>query len=180
MLYYIHGYQSSPESTKGTLFQRKLHAKAIHYRTGKPEDIVISDCLNKIASEIENDPTVALIGSSLGGFLAAATALDNPNVHTLILLNPAIPPPSLDINTITDMPKHILKDMITPRLFHQTLDTEITILRGTEDNIIPDNWILEFAKAQKAKIQLLHDDHQFTHNLERLPQIISDILQKKI
>ena len=179
MLYYIHGYQSNPKSTKGTFFQKELHAKAIHYRTGKPENIIIAECLKKIGQEIENDPNVILIGSSLGGFLAAATALDHPNVHILILLNPAIPPPSLDINTLTDMPKHILKDMINPKLFHQKLKTEIIILRGTEDTVVPDYWIMEFAKAQQTKIQLFHDDHQFSRNLEKLPQIINDILQKK-
>ena len=55
MLYYIHGYQSNPDSAKGTLFKEKLDAKAIQYRDCKPEDIVISDCLKRIANEIEHD-----------------------------------------------------------------------------------------------------------------------------
>ena len=55
MLYYIHGYLSEPNSTKGTLFKEKLNAKAIKYRDCEPEDLVISDCVNRVEEEIEND-----------------------------------------------------------------------------------------------------------------------------
>ena len=75
MLYYIHGYQSSPDGNKGTLFREKLNAKAIKYRDCEPEDLIISDCLKRISEEISNDKDVVLIGSSLGGFLAALTAI---------------------------------------------------------------------------------------------------------
>ena len=54
-LYYIHGYMSDPNSTKGTLFKEKLNAKAIKYRDCKPEDLVISDCLKRIKDELEEE-----------------------------------------------------------------------------------------------------------------------------
>jgi len=80
-LYYIHGYMSSPDSNKGTLFKEKLGAKAIKYRDCEPEDIIISDCLKRIGIEIEKDDDVVLIGSSLGGLLAAKTAIEHPTAE---------------------------------------------------------------------------------------------------
>jgi len=176
MLYYLHGYQSNPFSEKGTLLREALQVVPITYRDGAPEDLVISECLIRIYEVIKKDQQVVLIGSSLGGFLAAATALNHPNVKQLILLNPAIIPPQTDLNKIQGMPYRILKEMIDPRLFEQKIPASITILRGTRDNVIPDDWVICFAKAQQAKIQLYNDDHRFSRNLKKLPVIISALL----
>lgn len=178
MLYYLHGYQSSPNSSKGVLFKKTLHAIPIEYRQTAPEHLVISDCLRTIASVIHKDTSVQIIGSSLGGFLAASTALTHATVQHLILLNPAIIPPSTDLSTIHDIPQRIIREMIDPRLFEQKIPSSITILRGTNDTVVPDEWILTFAKAQEATLFLLQDDHRFTKNIESLPQIIKDILHR--
>jgi predicted esterase YcpF (UPF0227 family) len=178
MLYYLHGYQSSPTSTKATLFKETMHAHPVTYRDGNPEDLIISECLNRISSAIRNDPYVELIGSSLGGFLAASTALIHPNVTRLILLNPAIIPPQTDLHAIHGIPQRILQEMMNPRLFEEKIPAVITILRGTQDEVVPDDWILAFASAQQAPIQLLNDDHQFSKNLQSLPGIISEMLRK--
>lgn len=177
MLYYIHGYESSPDSTKGVLFKEKLDAKPIKYRDCKPEDIVISDCLKRIENEIKNDKNVFLIGSSIGGFLAACVALENPNVKKLILLNPAVIPPSEDVSRFKGVPLRILCEMKNNLLFEKRISTEITILVGMEDDVIPLRWILEFAMKQNATIQFLCDDHGFTKKLTKLPSIISKILE---
>jgi pimeloyl-ACP methyl ester carboxylesterase len=121
-----------------------------------------------------------LIGSSLGGFLAASTALTHPTVRHIILLNPAIIPLDVDLHTIQGTPYGILKEMKDPRLFEQKIPAAITILRGTQDDIVPDQWILGFAKAQQATIQLYNDDHRFSKNLQKLPNIISKLSQKKV
>jgi len=179
MLYYIHGYQSDPNSTKGMLFKEKLNAKAIKYRDCKPEDLVISDCLKRIKNEIENDKNAVLIGSSLGGFLAAKTALDNSNVKLIILLNPAIIPPGVDISKIQEIPHSILSDMQDSFLFKEKIGSDVFILRGRKDDVVPDLWVSEFAKAQEASVIFLDDDHCFSINLDKLPIILVDILDKK-
>ncbi|UCD13594.1 MAG: alpha/beta fold hydrolase, partial [Thermoplasmatales archaeon] len=176
--YYIHGYLSSPDGDKGILFREQLHAKAIKYRDCEPEDLVISDCLKRIADVIKNDGNVVLIGSSLGGFLAASTAIDHSNVKKLILLNPAIIPPSTNLDNHVGIPRRILEDMVDNRFFENKLGIKITILRGTEDEFVPDSWVIKFAKAQEATIMFLHDDHRFSRNLTKLPIIISNIIEK--
>ena len=177
MLYYIHGYQSTPDGDKGALFKEKLNAIAIKYRDCEPEYLIIADCLKRISEVIKNDENVVLIGSSLGGFLAASTALHHSNIKKLILLNPAIIPPSTNLEKHQGVPKSILENMIDVRLFENRLDADITILRGTEDDVVPNNWIVEFATAQEATVKFLHDDHRFSRSLTKLPAIISDILQ---
>lgn len=179
MLYYIHGYLSSPEGTKGALLKEKLNVKPIKYRDCKPEDLVIADCLNHIYDEIKNDGEVVLIGSSLGGFLAAKTAFKQTNVRKLILLNPAIIPPQVDIDTIQGMPRRILADMKDNLLFERKLDAEIYMLLGTEDEIVPHFWSIEFAKAQEANVKFYHDDHRFANNINNLPDIIASIMDQK-
>jgi len=180
MIYYIHGYMSEPNSTKGTLFSKTLNVKAIKYRDCEPEELVISDCIKRIKKEIENDDNAILIGSSLGGLLAARTALEKPNVKKIILLNPAIIPPSVDISKIKDMPIRILKDMKDNRLFEKKIDAEIYLLAGRWDDIVPNSWVDEFAKAQGVKVHFFDDDHSFSYNLDQLPQIITSFLDKNI
>ena len=167
---------SNPKSTKGTLFKEKLNAIPIKYRNCKPEEIVISDCLKQIKKEIEKDKEIILIGSSLGGFLAAKTALENKNVKQIILLNPAIIPPSTDISKIKDIPKKILHNMQDKNLFKKKINSYIYIIVGTKDELIPSYWPIEFALSQDATVRFLYDDHSFTNNLNQLPGIITKIL----
>jgi pimeloyl-ACP methyl ester carboxylesterase len=160
------------------LFKETLEAFPLTYREGNPEDLVISECLTRISAAIQNDPHAIFIGSSLGGFLGASIALTHPTIARLILLNPAIIPPETDLRTIRGIPPRILKEMINPRLFKEKIPAAITILRGIQDDVVPDDWIVSFAQAQQATIQLLNDDHQFSKNLQKLPGIISELLRK--
>lgn len=170
---------SEPNSTKGTLLKEKLNAIPIKYRDCEPEDLIIPDCLNRIKEEIKDDDDAVLIGSSLGGFLVAKTALNCSNVKQIILFNPAIIPPTVDINAIQDMPQKILQDMQDNSLFKQKINADIYILAGTNDDVVPTEWVLEFAKAQQATIKFLHDDHSLTNNIDQLPIIIMGIIGKK-
>ncbi len=178
-LFYIHGYLSDPNSTKGTLFKEKLKAKAIKYRDCEPEELIISDCLKKIKETISMTDNPILIGSSFGGLLAAKTALENSFVKQIILLNPAIIPLSFDITKIKDIPIRILSEMKDSLLFNQKISSNIVILLGTKDEVIPNNWGLKFAKAQEATVKFLDDDHKFSYNMNQLPKIIGKFLNKK-
>ena len=66
--------------------------------------------------------------------------------------------------------------MVDERLFEKKLDAEVTTLVGTNDDVVPRNWIIEFAVAQEATVKFLHDDHSFTKNVTKLPAIISKII----
>lgn len=170
---------SEPNSTKGSLFKEKLNATPIKYRDCEPEELVIADCLQRINQEIGSDSQAILIGSSLGGFLAAKTALDNSDIKQIILLNPAVIPPDYDITKIKDMPHRILVDMKEKRLFAEKIKAKIFILIGSNDIVVPKSWPIAFAKAQEATVRFLDDDHSFTNKIDILPSIISQIIGEK-
>lgn len=179
MIYYIHGYLSSPDGTKAILFNDILNAHPIKYRTCEPEDLVINDCLQMIHKTIQDDVDVMLIGSSLGGFLAAKTALHHRSVKKMVLLNPALIPPPVDVSQLPDMPQRILQDMQDNDLFTKKIQADILIVLGTNDMVVPNSWAISFATVQEARIHFLHDDHQFSQNLTYLPQIISEFFTQK-
>ena len=180
MLYYVHGYLSEPYSTKGKLFKEKLNAKPIKYRDCRPEDLIISDCVKRIEDEIKEDQNAVLIGSSLGGYLTAKTALNNLNVKHIILLNPAIIPSYVDIDKIQGMPQMILRDIQDIKLFKNKIRAKIDIFAGTLDDVVPNDWVVEFAKAQNVDVKFLIDDHSFSKIMNKLPEIINNILDKSI
>lgn len=179
MKYYIHGYLSEPNSTKGTILKEKLNVFPLRYRDCKPEELVISECISRIFDRIKDDTESVLIGSSLGGLLAAKTALKKLDIKHLVLLNPAIIPKYVDIEKIRDMPQKILQDMQDENLFKEKIQSKIFILAGTMDDTVPNDWVIEFAKAQEATIKFLHDDHSLTKNIEKLPNMIKNILSEK-
>ena len=73
----------------------------------------------------------------------------------------------------------ILKDLKDDRLFTIKINSKINIIAGIFDKVVPTDWILNFAKAQEATIKFLKDDHRFSKNLEKLPDIISEIIRSK-
>ena len=176
----MHGYLSEPNSTKGALLKEKLNVVPIKYRDCQPEELIISDCVKRILAQVKDDKEAILIGSSLGGLLAAKTAIDKQDTKQLILFNPAIIPKHVDITKIQGMPQRILKDMQDEKLFKEKIQAKIFIIAGTMDDTVPNEWVIEFAKAQQATIKFLHDDHSLTQNLENLPSMIKTFIKHDI
>ena len=141
--------------------------------------MVISKCIKNIKDEINKDKNPILIGSSLGGFLAAKIALKNPNIKNIILFNPAIIPKDYDIKKIKDMPQRIVKDMVEPRFFTKKIPAKINIFCGTEDKVVPNNWVINFVQSQEAEIKFLQDDHSLSKNVQKIPEYIEKILITK-
>jgi len=177
-LYYVHGYLSGPDSTKGNLLKQKLNVEPIKYRDCDPEELIISECIENIKNKIRNDQNPVLIGSSLGGFLSAKVALDAPKIKKLILFNPAIIPKEYDVTKIKDMPQRILKNIIEPRFFSEKISSEILILMGTNDDVVPNSWVINFAKSQEATIKFLNDDHSLSRNIEKIPLFVEKFCAK--
>jgi predicted esterase YcpF (UPF0227 family) len=136
----------------------------------------VDEALARIEETIGKDTKPVLIGSSFGGFLAAETALQSDKIKTIILLNPAIIPSGVDTRTLGGIPQEILGRMQDKRLFEVKMNVRIVILAGTRDEVVPQDWILSFAKAQEAIIRFLDDDHAFTNKISLLPGIIREFL----
>ncbi len=90
---YLHGFASSPGSRKAQFFAGKLRALGFEVEVpdlaqGRFEQLTISGQLKLIENVSRNGP-VTLIGSSLGGYLAALYAARHAEVDRLVLLAPA-------------------------------------------------------------------------------------------
>jgi uncharacterized protein len=90
---YLHGFASSPQSRKARFFSGKLEALGARVRIpdlaeGDFEHLTISRQL-KLIEELAGDGPHTLIGSSLGGYLAALYAAGHANINRILLLAPA-------------------------------------------------------------------------------------------
>jgi uncharacterized protein len=90
---YLHGFASSPASRKARFFTEKLRERDVPLEVpdlaaGDFEHLTISGQLHALEGQLAGEPAV-LIGSSLGGYLAALYASRHPEIERLILLAPA-------------------------------------------------------------------------------------------
>jgi hypothetical protein len=94
---YLHGFASSPESSKATFLARKFAERGISMIVpdlNAPDfsTLTVTRMLQQVRTALaaHADPFV-IIGSSLGGFVAVQAALEHPSrVTRLVLLAPAL------------------------------------------------------------------------------------------
>ncbi len=90
---YLHGFASSPQSRKAQFFAGKLRLEGCTVEipdlaAGNFSHLTISGQL-RIVDALLKDGRAILMGSSLGGYLAALSAASHPEVEKVILLAPA-------------------------------------------------------------------------------------------
>jgi uncharacterized protein len=90
---YLHGFASSPASRKARFFAAELAklnfaVEVPDLAQGDFEHLTISKQLALLERTAKCEPVI-LVGSSLGGYLAAVYAASHPEVQRLILLAPA-------------------------------------------------------------------------------------------
>ena len=88
---YLHGFASGPASKKATFFRRRIPSLEIpDLAAGDFEHLSITSQIDVI-DEMTVGESVSLIGSSMGGYLAALYAARRPEaVARLVLLAPAL------------------------------------------------------------------------------------------
>jgi pimeloyl-ACP methyl ester carboxylesterase len=90
---YLHGFASGPQSSKARYFRQLLEAAGAQVAVpdladGDFERLTITGQLAVIGRAADAGP-VSLIGSSLGGYLAALYAARHPEVLRVVLMAPA-------------------------------------------------------------------------------------------
>jgi pimeloyl-ACP methyl ester carboxylesterase len=199
---YLHGFASSPQSTKARFFARKFAEAGVAFEApaldqGNFEKLTIGgqmQVVDKAASDVaEAGEPLVLMGSSLGGYLAALYANQNPKaVDRLILMAPAFRfldrwrarlsaaeldqwkqkgwAPVYHYGTKTDqrLGYPFLEDASRyPSVpdFHQ----RALILHGTEDPVVPYKVSCDFALAHShTRLALFKSGHELTDVLEDL------------
>jgi uncharacterized protein len=201
LIFYLHGFASSAQSSKAAMFKAKLAERGVPLHTpdfNEPDfpTLTISRMVGQVRDAIENldrgrEP-VALIGSSLGGFVAVQTALAVPDrVRKLVLLAPAL---DFDGNRLRDLgdrgidewrrtnrldvfhygfgrmlPVHyeLYTDAARYDSFNARLEMPILIFQGRNDTAVDPAMVERWAGARpNARLHLLDDDHQLTASFE--------------
>jgi uncharacterized protein len=97
-VFYLHGFASSPRSTKVGYFRERLRERGVELESpdfNEPdfETLTLSRMVEQLGAKLNglDDGSVALMGSSLGGTLAILAAEAFPaNIDRLVLLAPAV------------------------------------------------------------------------------------------
>ncbi|MBW1690351.1 MAG: alpha/beta hydrolase [Deltaproteobacteria bacterium] len=153
---FIHGQESSSQGTKGLFFKEHFPEMIIPDFAGPLETRMSK--LNEILSAKRG---IIMIGSSLGGLMAALYAFQNQDKITkLILLAPALNLPEF-----------------TPYL-REKLALPVYVFHGKNDKLIPMERIQEIAKTVFANLAftLLDDDHRLSRKFTSIDwhELIAD------
>jgi pimeloyl-ACP methyl ester carboxylesterase len=90
---YLHGFASGPLSHKAQFFREKLASTGVSLEIpgldqGDFEHLTVTRQLDVITRLLAPQPAI-LIGSSMGGYLAALYASEHPEIKRMVLLAPA-------------------------------------------------------------------------------------------
>jgi len=91
---YLHGFGSSPASSKARFFAEQFQAQGVdvcipQLDEGAFEQLTISGQLAVVARELDRTGATNVLGSSLGGYLAALAAARHPKIERVMCMAPA-------------------------------------------------------------------------------------------
>ena len=193
---YLHGFASGPGSTKAQLFRERMEALGIKLSIPDLaqddfEHLTISGQLRVVDREVKGGPSV-LIGSSMGGYLAALYASEHPEVQKVVMLAPAFGfaqrwPQSLGAEAVGNWKRtgfmevmhyahnrpervwwHLIEDGLAfpaePEIVQPGL-----IFHGSADETVPVAFSETYAaKHPNVKLRILPSDHQLTDQVETI------------
>jgi pimeloyl-ACP methyl ester carboxylesterase len=203
---YLHGFASSSRSSKARYFQDRLAPHGITLEApdfNEPafETLTVTRMLEQVADVVgRSDGRVALVGSSLGAFVALNAAARAP-VDRLVLLAPALDFASNRMQELGDGGLDRWKATGRLDVFHygfnrvmavgyalyedagrydaMTLQLPVPILmfQGTRDTVVDPAVAVRFAERRaNVALRLLDDEHQLLGSLDRIWEETRDFL----
>jgi pimeloyl-ACP methyl ester carboxylesterase len=191
---YLHGFASGPSSQKARFFRERFAELGLgldipDLAEGRFEQLTITGQL-AVLERTARGEAVSLIGSSMGGYLAALYAARHPEVEKLVLLAPAF-------SFLTRWPEELGESKIDEwkrsgvlRVFHYSQGRELAlgyqliedarkyedypefpqpvlIFHGKHDTSVPPSHSVTFSeKHQKTTLRLMESDHQLLNVLD--------------
>jgi pimeloyl-ACP methyl ester carboxylesterase len=194
---YFHGFASSPSSKKAGFFRERIPSLEVpDLDAGDFEHSTITGQLQTIENLAAGE-SVSLIGSSMGGYLAALYAARHPEVAKLVLMAPAFgfvkrwsesvdteawrADGFLDVYHYGEKRNRRLSYGLVEdaRQYEDFPDFQqpALIFHGLEDNVVPPRLSREFAASHpKARLHLLASDHELLNVLDDIWQAAGPFL----
>src|SRR5271165_5321445 len=148
---FSHGKESGPWGSKITAMAAVVHdlrieVESVDYRG-------ISDPADRVAKLVDTASRLkgplVLVGSSMGGYVAAAAAAP-VQARGLFLLAPAFYMPGLEAYTPQDV------------------SCPTVIVHGWRDDIIPVDNSIRWARKHRARLHVVDSDHRLEDNIEEI------------
>ncbi len=196
---YLHGFASSPQSSKATWFARELKTRGVGYSCpdfNEPafQTLTVTRMLAQVREAVaaSTGGPVALVGSSLGAFVAlhAAAADTTGRVDRLVLLAPAI---DFAGNRLRQLGEHGIDEWRRSgslRLFHYGYNEHrdvgfalyedaaqydafavpvrqtTLVVQGRHDDLVDASTVERWASTRPAvDLRLVDDGHQLTASM---------------
>jgi hypothetical protein len=199
-VFYLHGFASSARSSKAGFFAAKLAAYGIDLQTpdfNEPDfsTLTITRMIEQVCAGVDRlaDGPVALVGSSLGAFVAIQTALQRASrVQRMVLLAPALDFGENRMRSLGEigleewrrsdrldvfhygygrvMPVHygLYADARRYDCMNATPAMSMQVFQGRKDTAVDPETVERWALARPGTVELhmLDDDHQLLESLE--------------
>jgi len=158
---FSHGKDSEPWGGKIAAMaevarRHDLRVESVDYR-GTNDPLARVDMLLEFCKGIAGE--LILVGSSLGAHVSAAASPNVP-VRGLFLLAPAFFMPGYE--QFTPVPA----------------SCPISIVHGWNDDIVPVESSIRFAKMYKAELHILDSDHRLTANVSQICELLDQFLRR--
>lgn len=199
-VFYLHGFASSARSSKAAFFGARLNQHGIQLRTpdfNEPDfaTLTVTRMVQQVCADVDGlgGEAAALIGSSLGAFVAVQAALERPDaVSRLILLAPALDFGGNRMRDLGDrgidewrrtnrlevfhygygrvLPVHfeLYEDARRYDCMAARLSMPVQVFQGRRDELVDaatvERWSL--ARAANVELHLLDDGHQLLSSLD--------------
>ncbi len=193
---YLHGFASSPLSSKAQFFRRRLEQIGAEVRipeldAGDFGNLTVTGQMAVIERVAAGQP-VLMMGSSLGGYLAALYASRHPEVEKLVLLAPALNFPERFPLRFPNAELEAWKRSGHKSFYHYGAKSAVAlnygivedaakypsypefaqpalILHGTRDDVVSPSISQRFAEAHpNVRLVLVESGHELTDVLEVL------------
>jgi len=194
---YLHGFASGPQSGKARFFAGRFAALGVPFTApqldeGNFQGLTISGQLRVVEKAVHGDPVV-LMGSSMGGYLAALYAARNREaVEKLVLLAPAFQFPTRWRARYSQQELELWRARGTIPFFHYGFQEErglgyqivedalqyedepafqqpALVLHGVHDDVVPADVSKAFAEGHpNVTLRLVDSGHALTDVLDEL------------
>lgn len=183
---YLHGFASGPGSHKARYFRDRFREcgqdlEVPDLAAGDFENLTITGQLGVI-DQVARGRSVSLIGSSMGGYLAALYASRHPEIERLVLMAPAFGNPhpwerlfgeGADIeiyhyaeNRNVRLSRRLLEDGRQYEGFPDVTQPTL-IFHGSADDVVPAQYSEQFAASRpNVRLRILESGHELLDVLD--------------